>query len=155
MTKTVTIIAFSIALRFMSNVTSSVAFAEGIKKPFTIADEIELALFIPHMGIPNTRFSPDGSHFVYTAAELAVKKGHAEHQLPAIVGTGLSIFQLLLPEDPTTVGMIPPPSHLWAVIGGRRFAVKNNGAPIIPEAYLSLSPDGNSLVTILPVFEVP
>ena len=49
----------------------------------------------------------------------------------------------------------PPPSYLWAVINGKRFEVKQDGAPVVPGEDLALSPDGSSLVTTLPVREVP
>jgi hypothetical protein len=47
-----------------------------------------------------------------------------------------------------------PPSYLWAVINGKRFRVKQDGAPVVP-GDLALSPDGGSLVTTLPVRQVP
>ncbi len=203
---------------------------QQIKKSFTVADEIEFAVFIPHMGIPNVRFSPDGrffavysergrrdvnrpedslrfygsqdvqnflkhsdesqppspvwvvdrstnkegpiiedwrwladssgvaflertasgnrrlvvaelqkkmiepltstsqnveafdirdrNHYVYTAAIASVpEKVHAGHQA-AIVGTGHSLFQLLIPDDPIAGLIVSQPKSLWAVVGG-------------------------------------
>jgi dipeptidyl aminopeptidase/acylaminoacyl peptidase len=76
---------------------------------------------------------------------------------PMAVGTGLSLAQLLFPEDRGFVP--PPPSYLWAVVSGKRFQVMREHAPIIPSGDLpgdlALSPDGTSLVTTLPVREVP
>jgi hypothetical protein len=60
---------------------------------------------------------------------------------------------LLFPDDGRYFS--PPPSYLWAVINGKRFEVKQDGAPVVPGEDLALSPDGSSLVTTLPVREVP
>ena len=50
---------------------------------------------------------------------------------------------------------MPPHGYLWAVVDGRRFEVKQNGKPISPNGGLALSPDSGSLVTTLPVAEIP
>ncbi len=100
----------------------------------------------------------DREHFVYTAFDqmkrdtLQEQKTRAEAQAAAIVGTEHSLKQLLLPEDRRSLP--PPPRYLRAVISGRRFEVKQDGAPVVP-GDLALSPDGSSLVTTLPVREVP
>jgi len=44
---------------------------------------------------------------------------------------------------------------LWAVVGGKRFEVKHDGAPLVDFNGLALSPDGQSLVTKLPVPAAP
>jgi dipeptidyl aminopeptidase/acylaminoacyl peptidase len=100
----------------------------------------------------------DREHYVYTAFDrierdiLQEQKTRAEAQAAALVGTERSLAELLFPEDrrflPST------PSYLWAVISGKRFEVNQDGAPVVP-GELALSPDGSSLVTTLPVREVP
>jgi len=93
----------------------------------------------------------DREHYVYTAADPAEReKAQAERQATAIVGTGRSLYQLLLPDDPTDLRR----GNLWAVVGGEPFEVKQGGAPLVPEG-LALSPDGRSLVTTLLVHDVP
>jgi len=99
----------------------------------------------------------DRDHYVYTAFDRVERdtlqqKTRAEAQAAVIVGTEHSLKQLLIPEDGR---LLPSPaSYLWAVISGRRFEVKQNGVPVVP-GDLALSPDGSSLVTTLPVREVP
>jgi hypothetical protein len=50
-------------------------------------------------------------------------------------------------------------SYLWAVAGGEPFAVKSDGVPFVfsenGHEHLALAPDGLSLLTTLPVAEVP
>ena len=95
----------------------------------------------------------DRQHYVYTAADSTEGEGRkAELQTPAVVGTGRSLIELLFPDDPR---FFSSPSRLWAVFGGRRFEVKHDGAYIVPDGSLALSPDGSFLVTILTVPEVP
>jgi dipeptidyl aminopeptidase/acylaminoacyl peptidase len=98
----------------------------------------------------------DRLHFVYTATDPAEReKRQTERQAPAIVGTGRSLLQLLFPDEANR------DYDLWAVVGGKRFEVKNDGAPLSAEYSdlalwgLALSPDGRSLVTELKVSEVP
>jgi dipeptidyl aminopeptidase/acylaminoacyl peptidase len=98
----------------------------------------------------------DGNHYVYTAADtVSQEKRQAEHPGSATVGTGYSLFQLLFPNDPVVVSLLPPQSHLWAVLDGRRFEVKHDGMPLVTGTKFVLSPDGRSLVTTLAVPEVP
>jgi dipeptidyl aminopeptidase/acylaminoacyl peptidase len=100
----------------------------------------------------------DRQHYVYTVANLASEreKRETDAQSPAIVGTGRNLNQLLLPDDPITALYLSHRSYdLWAVVGGKRFEVKRNGAPLVPEGGLGLSPDGGSLVTLLKAPEVP
>ncbi len=103
----------------------------------------------------------DRRHYVFTAPdpgelERLREKTQAERHAPAIVGTGRSLCRLLLPGDPITCQVSSPRSYLWAVVGSKRFEVKSNGAPIVPDVgLLALSPDGGSLVTKLLVPEIP
>jgi dipeptidyl aminopeptidase/acylaminoacyl peptidase len=102
----------------------------------------------------------DRSHFVYTATDpteirALVQSERKERHAPAIVGTGRRLGQLILPEDPVVVRHSLPRSRLWAMSAGKTFQVKRGGAPIVPESDLALSPDGQSVVTTLPVADVP
>ncbi len=105
----------------------------------------------------------DPHHYVYTLPDPAEReKQKAELQAPSIVGTGRSLFQLLIPDDPAVARLFSIRRyHLWAVDGDKHFEVKHGGAPIIPggqwifSAILALSPDCNSVVTTMPVAEVP
>jgi dipeptidyl aminopeptidase/acylaminoacyl peptidase len=97
--------------------------------------------------------------FVYDATDPVEEKKlqekvQAEREAPVIVGTGRSLSELLLPDDPR-VRRLSSRRHLWAFVDGKRFEVKQNGAPILPNGGLALSPDGGSLVTTLPVPEIP
>jgi dipeptidyl aminopeptidase/acylaminoacyl peptidase len=99
----------------------------------------------------------DRQHYVYTSADAALQeKWRAERRAPAIFGTGLSIYDLLFPDDPLTVrDLLHASNYLWAVAGDKRFEVKRDGSPIVPDGSLALSPDGSSLVSKLPVPEFP
>ena len=98
----------------------------------------------------------DRQHYVYTVADLAEQeKKKAEREAASVVGTGRSLFELILPDDPSTARIAPSSISLWAVIGSKRFEVKKDGAPLASFGSFALSPAGNSLVTTLPVLEVP
>lgn len=102
----------------------------------------------------------DRQHYVYTTAGTApVQKMREERQLAAVVGTGRSLFELIFPDEPITVQTSSAPSHLWAVVSGKRSEVKDNGKPLIRSVLswkdLSLSPDGQSLVAELVVPDAP
>jgi dipeptidyl aminopeptidase/acylaminoacyl peptidase len=100
----------------------------------------------------------DRENYVYTGvhkAEREVNPQKAQTEPPAAtVGTGHSLLELLFPDKDAKY-MAPPPSGLWAVIKGKRFEVKQDGAPFANAGALALSPDVSSLVTILPVLDVP
>ena len=97
----------------------------------------------------------DAQHYVYTVADRTpLQKMRGEIQAPAIVGTGRTAEEIIFPDDSLIVSTLTT-YYLWAVVGGRRFEVKHDGAPLIPEGNLSLSPDGQSLVTQLVVPDVP
>lgn len=102
----------------------------------------------------------DRQHYVYTVTDQAPnEKLQSELQAPVVVGTGREFYELVFPDDPAVISWLSVNrNYLWAVIGGRRFEVKNNGAPLVLFSWrgdLALSPDGGSLVTTLPVPEVP
>ena len=101
----------------------------------------------------------DRENYVYTAfqkaeGEVTQQKAQTEPQPATTIGTGHSLLELLLPDE-FGKSLSPPPSGLWAVIKGKRFEVKQDGAPLANPEDLALSPDASSLVTILPVREVP
>ena len=98
----------------------------------------------------------DRQDYAYTAADpVEREKVQKERQAPAIVGTGRGLYELIFPDDPMSKGLSSHRQYLWAVVGGERFEVKANGAPLVPEGDFALSPDGQSLVTELKVPEVP
>lgn len=254
---------------YLSDTGSTIASAQQQKKPFTVADEIGLALFIPEINTPDVRFSPDreyfavysergrldlnrpedslrfyrtgdvqkflmhppdesepapiwvvnrstdeegpiikdwrwltdssgvaflersgdgclrlvlaevvektiklltpasddvktfdihdASHYAYTVPDLAERqRTKTEHQSPTTVGTGLSLFELILSDDPRVKVFLTRTYRLQAVIGDNRFEVEHDGVALeLSNADLVLSPDGLSLVTAVPVPDVP
>jgi dipeptidyl aminopeptidase/acylaminoacyl peptidase len=98
----------------------------------------------------------DRQGYVYTVADPAEQeKKKVEREAASVVGTGRSLFELILPDDPITARIAPSSISLWAVIGNKRFEVKNDGAPLADFGSFALSPDGRSLVTSMPVLDVP
>lgn len=100
----------------------------------------------------------DRQHYVYVlAGPEPPTHSHAEPQAAAIVGTGRTLFELLLPENPRTIEYDSNRTYyLWAVVGGKRFEIKKNGIPIVvPALGLAMSPDGQSVVAQEVVSEVP
>jgi len=98
----------------------------------------------------------DRHHYVYTVVDEAPdQKKEAEREVPAVVGTGRDILELLYPDDPIATRIASSSIHLWAVLGNRRFEVKNDGESILPNRDLVLSPDGSSLITTLPISRIP
>jgi dipeptidyl aminopeptidase/acylaminoacyl peptidase len=98
----------------------------------------------------------DRQHYVYTVAgPTGQEKKKAEREAASAVGTGRSLFELILPDDPITALIAPSSISLWAVIGSKRFEVKKDGAPLANFGSFALSPDGKSLATTLPVLDVP
>jgi len=98
----------------------------------------------------------DRQHYVYTVADPAAQeKRKAEREAASVVGTGRSLFELILPDNPITARIATSTISLWAVVGCQRFEVKNDGAPLAIFGSFALSPDGKSLVTTQPVLDVP
>jgi len=99
----------------------------------------------------------DRKHYVYLGSDRTEgRKVQDEDQPSAVVGTGRSIYELIFPADPISMQISSSSRNdLWAVLGNKHFKVEKNGVPLILEQEFSLSPDGNSLVTILPVHDVP
>src|SRR6266850_542262 len=99
----------------------------------------------------------DRNNYIYTAADLMESKNkiNAARQAPAVVGTGRTLEALVFPNDPLIHREVSPRKFLRAVVGGKGFEVKHNGAPLAAGGDIALSPDGHWLVTTLPVSEVP
>lgn len=106
----------------------------------------------------------DQRRFVYTVLSADIlQKAMDESRAPAIIGTGRSLLDLMFPPNlyPATMSTLNDISDLWAVVEGKRFRVieKVSGHPfqLYTEGQnaLALSPDGNSLVTALPLRNVP
>ena len=98
----------------------------------------------------------DRQHYIYTVSDEGAgrEKEQTELQSPAIVGTGRPLNWFLFPED--RKGAISSRSKLWAVVDAKRFEVTHDGAPLVPaDRRLALSPDGGTIVTVLPVAVVP
>ena len=96
----------------------------------------------------------DRQHYVYTATQMSGEK-LSDTQAPAKVATGHKIRELFFPDDP--LNRIYRPAYLWAVAGDRPFQVKKDGTNVIPELGfpLALSPDGESVATVVNVPQVP
>ena len=101
----------------------------------------------------------DREHYVYVAEDQGARKEleekrEAELQAPMRAFTGgTAWWNLLKPENPGVIrDLLNGRNHLWAVQGGQPFEVKHDGAPLDPADFnfrgtLSLSPDGQSIVT--------
>lgn len=91
----------------------------------------------------------DRRNYVYTADEIKPKHSQTEGNGTLItVGTGRDLNGLLFPGIPQFMSH----GYLWAVIADRRFEVKNRAVPFdLGLDALALSPDGHSIVTVLPV----
>jgi len=104
----------------------------------------------------------DATHFVYATADKVVQqKARADRDAVAFVATGRDLDSLLFPPDlHPEMAAFSDRSGLWAVVDGKHFEVRdNNGEGIVVftlgQLQLALAPDGESLVTVLPVREVP
>jgi hypothetical protein len=99
----------------------------------------------------------DKQHFAYTLVDpVEGKKWNAERfGAGAVVGTGRWLPGLILSDNPLTDERLQRIRHLWAVVGGQPFEVKPDGLTISLDGDLELSPDGKSLITTLPVADVP
>jgi dipeptidyl aminopeptidase/acylaminoacyl peptidase len=98
----------------------------------------------------------DRQHYVYTVTDpVPLQEIHDERRKTEVVGTGRLIWQLVLPDNARSIAMSSHRNYLCAVLGGKRFAIKRDGASIQVSDNLVLSPDGKSLVATLPVPEVP
>jgi dipeptidyl aminopeptidase/acylaminoacyl peptidase len=101
----------------------------------------------------------DASHYVYTVISPSIRERiEAESRAVSVVATGRRIFSLL---SPTAAIRWHDLSELWGVIGNRRIRVDDPGTHEPLSIYargqmaLGLSPDGHTVVTALPVPDVP
>jgi dipeptidyl aminopeptidase/acylaminoacyl peptidase len=104
----------------------------------------------------------DRQHYVYAIADPGLReKAAAERGAAAIAGTGRTLSDLLFPVDQNPGASYADRSELWAVVDGQRSEVKNksSGRPVVlyneGQRKLALSPNGRSLVTALPLPEIP
>ena len=100
----------------------------------------------------------DEQHYVYVIADHSGwdKREQAQSQAAAYVGTGAEFLKLFFPDEPLFRAWDASTRKLWAVVDGKRFEVKHNGAPPdFRDEFMTLSPDGQSLAVIAPVEEVP
>jgi dipeptidyl aminopeptidase/acylaminoacyl peptidase len=101
----------------------------------------------------------DSENFVYTAQSPAVRADiAADSRAVRIVGTNRAIAMLLSPDEMLSQSDL---SELWAVVRGKRFVIEDQTAhEALPlhwrgQQALALSPDGSSVITALPVPEIP
>lgn len=99
----------------------------------------------------------DRSHYVYSVTDPGpLQKMRDERMGPAVVGSGHNLIELLFPKDPFALNSASPGSYVMAVIGRKHFAVRHGSAPLIVfDKNMALAPDGRSVVTTLPISEVP
>ncbi len=104
----------------------------------------------------------DRQHYVYAVADRGLlERAAAEGQAAAIVGTGRPLDDLLFPADQNPDMTGTDRSELWAVVEGKPYQVKDraNGQFLVlfseGQRNLALSPDGQSVVTVLAVAEIP
>jgi hypothetical protein len=105
----------------------------------------------------------DATHYAYARADAGLQRQAVDQRKSvAIVGTGRSFADLLFPIDQyPSMASRADRTELWAVVGGRRFGVRDkaSGKPSAlfqtGELQFALSPDGQTLITELPVPEVP
>jgi dipeptidyl aminopeptidase/acylaminoacyl peptidase len=97
----------------------------------------------------------DRKHFVYAAADPAQhQKSQSKREEPSTVVTGRDFYHLFFPniEAKRDIHGI----NLWAVVDGKRFQVKNQSVLLaFASGALALSPDGRSMITMVPVPDVP
>jgi dipeptidyl aminopeptidase/acylaminoacyl peptidase len=102
----------------------------------------------------------DRRHYVYTVIDPSAReKFAAENRAPAVVAGQQPLHQvfyrLFFPDDPLTQRILGDRSYLWAAVGGKPFVVKRNGVPLTSFGSFALSPNRDSIVTTLPVADVP
>jgi dipeptidyl aminopeptidase/acylaminoacyl peptidase len=105
----------------------------------------------------------DAKHYAYAVADSGVQRmAAAERNAIMVDVTGRFLDNVLFPPDehPEMVSWADR-SVLWAVFDGRRFEVRDKSTAMSivlfseGQRQLALSPDGDSLITVLPVADVP
>lgn len=84
----------------------NVAFTQQTRKPWTLADEIALRLFIPDMDGANPRFSPDGKYFAVYSQRGRLDLNRPEYSLRFYRSTAVEDFL-------THSGDSHPPIPIW------------------------------------------
>jgi dipeptidyl aminopeptidase/acylaminoacyl peptidase len=147
--------------RWLSD-SSGVAFLErsgACCLRLVLADVVEKTLkFLTPEAEDVTKFDiRDANHYAYTVPDAAeYQTTQTEHQSPATVGTGRSLFELILSDDSRVKTFLTRTYLLRAVIGGNRLTIEHDGAALeLSTADIVLSPDGLSLATAVPVPDVP
>jgi dipeptidyl aminopeptidase/acylaminoacyl peptidase len=99
----------------------------------------------------------DPRHYAYTVFDPEDQgKRQRGPNGAAVVGTGHSLFELILPNDPVTRYVERRTQTVWAVVGGKPFMVKHLGTPLkVLNGELAISPDGGFIVATATVPEVP
>jgi dipeptidyl aminopeptidase/acylaminoacyl peptidase len=105
----------------------------------------------------------DRNHYVYCIQSPAVRENSVlEGRATTIAAHGHNIYNLLfgIGDLHSTALAGYDLSELWAVIGDRRFKVKDRSGQAVPirsdgQQALALSPDGGSVVTALAVRNIP
>jgi hypothetical protein len=101
----------------------------------------------------------DRKHYVYTVSDPDERaKSQTEREGPTVVGTGRSLYELLLPDNPITRAVSSSRSYrnlnLWAVVNGKSFRVNSDTALLsLIGDRLALSPKGSSLIAELPTIQ--
>lgn len=100
-------------------------------------------------------------HYVYAAADPEEREKRKRGYGAAAIASGANgllaadLLQLIFPDHPLTAAISSPRFYLWVVAGNKRFQFKKDGEPLDLDNPFSLSPDGSSLLTTLPVPDVP
>ena len=104
----------------------------------------------------------DPDHFAYTVLSPAIGKSlNEEAHATSVVGTGRDLYRLLFPGEIHSEMQQFDRSELWAVLEGRRFRICDGATKrplpiyLTGQKALTLSPDGRSVVTALPVATIP
>lgn len=103
----------------------------------------------------------DRQHYVYTVADTTQTKINGGRKETAIVGTGLSLYEMIFPDKPIYKMLgNDTRTNLWAAVGGNHFQVKSGRRPLalafdVFDKNLVLSPDGRFVVASLAVPSVP
>ena len=98
-----------IAITCLSGTGSTIASAQQAKKPFSVADEIGLTLFVPpNGGPPEVYFSPDGNYFAVWTERGRLDLNRVEDSLRFYRSQDVKDFL-----DYSDVSR--PPSPLWVV----------------------------------------
>jgi hypothetical protein len=105
----------------------------------------------------------DAEHYVFVLASTGiVERAQLERRAAAVPETGRALDEIIFPADlyPRRGTTATDRGDLWAVFDGRTVQIKNKDGEALTlfgegEDKFVLSPDGRSLITTLPVAEVP